>query len=184
MAFVADDAGVAVAKDNSIHSNFAFAPMKFLYHKSTDSFFEWVNPFGTYHGCQYSPPTRGNRHGYEVTLLAGEQFASSAPTYNAHIQRFALLFAFFKGDRLQSKIKGDLISYANPPLIIPAKGKLFWQPVCKPLTMPKSLVEADIKDEKTGFRRDSVNRMGIPLNLQIRIAWTNFCRILVNTVTN
>ncbi|MBT8342498.1 MAG: hypothetical protein HKP58_19450 [Desulfatitalea sp.] len=109
---------MAVAMDNSIQSNFAFAPMKLQYHNDNQTFAVRVNPFGAYHGQQYAHPTRGNGNGFEVTAITGKQYASSGPTYNGVCQSFRLMLAFFPGKQIPTSISRDLAAFANPPLVI------------------------------------------------------------------
>jgi hypothetical protein len=86
---------MGLAMDVSEQSNFAFSPLKLRYDTSDGTFSIRANPFGTNFGRQYIPPTWGNGNGFDVTLLAGEQFAGAAPTYNGVSNNFNLLFAFF-----------------------------------------------------------------------------------------
>jgi hypothetical protein len=115
---VAGGYGMAVAMDTTVQANFAFAPLKMTYDAATDSFQVRANPFGTYFGRQYRPPTWGNGQGYEMTLYAGEQLSSAAPTYNGASQRFNLLISFFKGDHMPTQLKADLLAYSHPPTVI------------------------------------------------------------------
>ena len=110
--------GMAVAADNTVLSNFAFSPLRMSYDQKTDLFEIRANPFGTYHGEQYRPPTRGNGQGYEAAIVAGEQYASSAPTYNGASHEFSIMLAFFDGDRIPEKTKRELMAYANPPVAV------------------------------------------------------------------
>ena len=132
--------GMAVAQNSRIQSNFAFAPLKMHYHTQADNFSVSINPFGTYHGRQYQPQTWGNRQGYEATLLAGEQFASAGPTYNGKTRKFALLFAFFKGQQIPERIKQDLIGYAHMPTVISSFDHTHYSPPPRPLHAPQGLV--------------------------------------------
>jgi hypothetical protein len=109
---------MAVAMDNSMQSNFAFAPLKLRYRNENQTFAVRVNPFGTYHGRQYAHPSRGNGNGFEVTAMTGEQYASSGPTYNGVQQNFTLMLAFFPGKKMPASIRRDLEAFANPPLVI------------------------------------------------------------------
>jgi hypothetical protein len=115
---VSDNQGMAIAMDTSRQANFAFAPLRLRYDAAGDNFRVRANPFGTYHGRQYQPPTTGNGHGFEVTLRAGEQFAGAAPTYNGVAQHFGLMLAFFDGDRMPEQMRRDLLAFARPPLVI------------------------------------------------------------------
>ena len=110
--------GMAIATDATVQANFAFAPLKMTYDSRRSSFQVRANPFGTYFGRQYRPPTRGNGQGYEMTLYTGEQLASAAPTYNGVHRKFDLLISFFNGQQIPSRLKEDLLSYAHPPMVV------------------------------------------------------------------
>jgi hypothetical protein len=122
MGLVAGAGGMGIAMDGSQQSNFAFSPLKMRYDIINASFTIRANPFGVYFGRQYRPLTWGNGNGFDATLLAGEQFASAAPTYNGASNHFSLLFAFFSGRQMPDGIRQDLIDFANPPLILLATG--------------------------------------------------------------
>jgi hypothetical protein len=121
VALVSGGYGLAIAMDTTVQANFAFAPLKMTYDARQDSFQIRANPFGTYFGRQYRPPTWGNGQGYEMTLYTGEQLASAAPTYNGAAQDFDLLIVFFKGGQLPERIKADMLAYAHPPLAVSLK---------------------------------------------------------------
>jgi hypothetical protein len=55
--------------------------------------------------------------------MAGEQFASAAPTYNGASQRFAIMLAFFEGRALPERLRRGLIDFAHPPVAISANQK-------------------------------------------------------------
>ena len=183
VGLVSGNHGMAVAKDNSIQSNFAFAPLKVRYHVETDDFSINVNPFGTYCGRQYQPQTWGNRQGYEVTLLTGEQFSSSGPTYNGRSQNFALLYTFFEGPQIPERIKLDLIGFSHPPIVISCHGGAFHQQPPEPLHVRQALV-ADSKEEWIQFNaelNEKRYRCTSPLSLEIKILWANIKAYLSNT---
>jgi hypothetical protein len=77
-----------------------------------------ANPFGTYHGSQVVPPTRGNRQGYEVVILSALQLHSAGPTYNGRLERFEMMVAFFRGDAVPDDVQADLVAFARGPAII------------------------------------------------------------------
>jgi hypothetical protein len=110
--------GMAVAMNPAVNANFAFCPFKMTHLPESDEFAIRANPFGTYDGQQMTPPTRGNRLGYEAVLLSAPQLRSAGPTYNGHRDRFALMVSFFDGDVLPDGVKQDLIAFARRPLII------------------------------------------------------------------
>jgi hypothetical protein len=115
---VSGEYGMAVAMDTTVQANFAFAPLKMTYDGVTDTFQVQANPFGTYYGRQYRPPTWGNGQGYELTLYAGEQLSSAAPTYNGASQKFDLLISFFRGEYIPDRTKEDLLAFSHPPMVI------------------------------------------------------------------
>jgi hypothetical protein len=118
---VAGNSGAAVAMDTSIQSNFAFSPLKMKYDPQHRVFSVRANPFGTYHGRQYTPSTWGNKNGFDATLLVGEQFASAGPTYNGVKQHFSVMLAFFNDRQMPEKIRKDLMAYSHPPMVFSLK---------------------------------------------------------------
>jgi hypothetical protein len=110
--------GIAVGMDTAVMSNFAFCPMKQSYDKSKKRFSIKLNPFGTYYGEQYYPPTWGHRQGFRSSFLTGQQYSSSASTYNGVRQSYSLMLTFFDGDSIPEEIKSDLSSFAHAPVII------------------------------------------------------------------
>jgi hypothetical protein len=115
--------GMAVAMDTTVSANFAFCPFRTRYDAVDNTVAIRANPFGTYHGHQYRPPTRGSGQGYEATLLSGPQFASPGPTYNGHRERIHLMIAFFKGHSIPNDVENDLIGFARPPMTLAASGR-------------------------------------------------------------
>jgi hypothetical protein len=142
VGLVTGDCAMAVAMDTSTQSNFAFAPLKLRYNNGSGSFTVRANPFGTYHGRQYTPPTWGNGNGFEATLLAGEQFASAGPTYNGVLQNFSLLLAFFNGRQMPEKIRRDLVDFAHPPMVVSSARMPMDRAPNGPLAAPKGFVAA------------------------------------------
>jgi hypothetical protein len=109
--------GMAVAMNTDVNANFAFCPFKMAYLPGSGKFRIHANPFGTYHGDQILPPTRGNRLGYETVLLTAPQFHDAAPTYSGHVERFDLMIAFFEDGTLPEEVKQDLIAFSRPPVV-------------------------------------------------------------------
>ena len=121
------ESGMAVAMDTTVLANFAFCPLK-MTHESDDGLSLKLNPFGTYFGPQYLPPTWGNRYGYEAALLAGGQYRSSAPSYNGVTQQFMVMLAFFDGDKMPEDVKRALTAFAHPPLVVTGGRIRTWSP--------------------------------------------------------
>ncbi len=114
--------GLAVAMDTSVQANFAGMPLKISYHSWGSEFSAKINPFGTYFGGQYYQPTWGNRQGYEVALKTGDQYATSASTYNGYTNEFSLMITFFSGKRVPAQVRENLIAFAHPPAVIMRRG--------------------------------------------------------------
>ncbi len=112
--------GMAVAMNPRVNANFAFCPFTMTHLPGTGEFTIRANPFGTYDGEQLTPPTRGNRLGYEAVLLSAPQLRSAAPTYNGYRDRFELMVSFFDGNAIPDGPKKDLIAFARRPITIGA----------------------------------------------------------------
>jgi hypothetical protein len=110
--------GIGVALDNTMLSSFAFLPAKLTYDAEKGNFSLRLNPFGTYSGPHYYHPTWGTGLGYKAAFLSGESYASSAPSYNGKKEHFALMVSFFDGATLPEDTKRDLITFADPPIVI------------------------------------------------------------------
>jgi hypothetical protein len=117
-ALVGGGSGIAVAMDNTMHSDFAFMPIKITYGEERGTFSARVNPFGTYFGPLYYQPTWGKRLGYEAALLSGESYKSSAPSYNGYREHFSLMIAFLDKGTIPDNTKADLLSFADPPIVV------------------------------------------------------------------
>ena len=116
--------GMAVAMNTDLNANFAFCPFQMTYKPKEDALAIRANPFGTYHGDQLLPPTRGNRLGYEAVLLSAPQLHSAGPTFNGHHHRFEVMISFFSGDVIPEGVKADLIAFATRPLNFGSHGTI------------------------------------------------------------
>jgi hypothetical protein len=169
VAMVAGDRAMAVAMDTHVRSNFAFAPLKTVWEAKQSTFAVKANPFGTYHGRQYVHPTWGNRQGYESALASGEQFYSSAPTYNGATSTFALMLAFFNSNKMPEKIKNDLLAYARAPITLSLIHPNGETPVPE---IRKPVLQAAKEKERTPHPK-------VPLMLAIRVLWANISALIV-----
>ena len=144
VAVSGDDGGVALAMDNKVLSNFAFCPMKMTYSDADKKFSLRLNPFGAYFGPQYYQPTWGDRAGFDVAIMSGQQYYSAAPTYNGYTGRFSLLIAFFDTDEIPNATKADLVTFSEPPVIVTGGriGVVERETYDDPLSPPKGLVYA------------------------------------------
>ncbi len=174
---------VAVAMDTTVMSSFAFAPMKMQYNKNKERFHLQINPFGTYHGSQYKPPTWGNRNGYEATVLTGYQFQSAAPTYNGYTNTFSIMIAFNNTGKLPETTQQDLIAFARPSMVMSLINK-------------NETPEKDVYDiAKTDFLTDpliagippkippasktpDIHLPDIPVSFQLKVLWAHLNTML------
>ncbi len=113
--------GIAMAQDPTIYANFAGVPLRIRRRSGGSEQLCTVNPFGCCHGPQYRPPTWGTRKGYHSAFITGQQYASSAPTYNGYEHRFALAVGFWEGTTTPAEMATLLLAYSHPPLIVPER---------------------------------------------------------------
>ncbi|MCJ8500259.1 hypothetical protein [Desulfatitalea alkaliphila] len=185
-AVVADRHGLALAMDTGLQANFAFAPMRMAHEADSDTLAVKINPFGTYHGRQYRPPTTGNGHGFEATLQAGEQFAASAPTFNGVSQNFGLMLAFFHGPELPADLQRDLIAYARQPLVfsmrhVPAAPSRKETTAAAPCgQIEHRQADARLQDDNRIRANKTVpaHQPEMPLLLGLRVVWANLRALL------
>lgn len=121
IALAGEKMGIGIAMDTSVLANFAFCPIKIKYEKN--KFFASLNPFGTYYGKQYFHPTWGHRQGFESSFLTGQQYWTSASTYNGYEYKSSLMLSFFSGRELPKDLKKDMIHFAHPIQVIQQKQK-------------------------------------------------------------
>ena len=112
------DGGVAVAMDTTVLANFAFCPLKMEYDSMRRQFRLSMNPFGTYFGPQPYQPTWGNGQGFEAAILSGQQYVSSAPTYNGRHCEFSLMIGFYPDREPPEQLKKALAAFACPPMVV------------------------------------------------------------------
>jgi hypothetical protein len=167
---VAGGRGMAVAMDTRVRSNFAFAPLKTVWEKERSTFAVTANPFGTYHGRQYDHPTWGNRQGYESALVSGEQFHSSAPTYNGATSNFALMLTFFNSEKVPTEVEKDLLAYARAPMTLSLTNLNRKAPEPYNQTPSRWFANNTKRDEP----------VKIPLLLAIKVLWANIGALIIS----
>lgn len=122
IALVSGKKGLALGVDKTVASNFAFAPLKVRYDRKQDLFSARINPFGTYSGRQYRHPTWGNRQGFKAAVISGEQFHSSAPTFNGENGKFSIMLGFFDQGEMTDRLKKTLLMYSAPAIPFSLRG--------------------------------------------------------------
>jgi hypothetical protein len=104
--------------DTTVLANFAFCPLKMEYDNTTERFHLAMNPFGTYFGPQPYQPTWGNGQGFTAAIMSGQQYVSSAPTYNGYNHEFSLMVGFFEDQEPPEQLKRDMSAFATPPMVV------------------------------------------------------------------
>jgi hypothetical protein len=112
------EGGVAVAMDTTVLANFAFCPLKMEYDITSERLRLSMNPFGTYFGPQPYQPTWGNGNGFTAAIMSGQQYVSSAPTYNGYHHEFSLMVGFYQDKKPPEQLRKDLSAFASPPLVV------------------------------------------------------------------
>lgn len=174
---------VAVAMDTTVMTNFAFAPMKMQYNKDKQRFNLRINPFGTYHGSQYYPPTWGNRNGYEATVLTGYQFKSAAPTYNGYTNTFSIMVAFSNTDQLPEATRQDLIAFARPPVMMSLTNETELSAennhdVRKTASLTDTLIAGIPSKTESVSSTTDIHLPDIPISFQLKVLWAHLNAML------
>lgn len=156
--------GMAVAMNTKVNGNFAFCPFQMSHLPASDEFLIRANPFGTYHGDQILPPTRGNRLGYEAVLLSAPHLHSAGPTYNGYFDRFELMITFFDGDQVPDHVKQDLIAFARRPSTIGNYNMEIAKIETRTVLPPVGFIDLPYKTNPA---------ITIPRDFMVKILWTN-----------
>lgn len=172
----AGGSGIAVAMDPWVQANFAFAPLKVYHDALADRFRFRMNPFGTYHGRQYRPPTWGNGQGYDLTLIMGEQFHNAACTYNGQSLAFSVMLAFFDGRHLPEDARAVIREFSDAPTLVSMKRLRRPDPFPEDFSASTPLM-ADHRppDPAEGVPAKGQNVKSIPLHLKLKVAWAQVC---------
>lgn len=165
--------GMAMAMDTRVRASFAFCPLRIKHHPDHHALSVSANPFGTYDGKQFYPPTRGNRLGYETTLLTGPQFHSTGPTFNGHRSRFAIMVAFFKNAQIPEEVKADLIGYARPAAVLTTNNLTGIDSIALDRNMTADRPETANRYQTMTDHRKKTDLGHFPTGLKAKIIWSN-----------
>lgn len=110
-----DQGGTIVAYDSTTLSNFAAMPLKINYKSKSEEAGASVFSFGTAFGEQYYQPTWGTKNGFRSAFYTGEQFFSSAPTFNGYHYQIALRIDSHDKRKLPLQQRKLAKDYSNSP---------------------------------------------------------------------
>ncbi|MCB0342105.1 MAG: hypothetical protein H6626_08190 [Pseudobdellovibrionaceae bacterium] len=159
---------IYVAHAEDVSANFAFMPLQQRSSSDAPPLSITLGPFGTLYGPQYKQPTWEKGYGYEAAFVTGQQYASSAPTFNGYHQKFSIMLAFSDENENVSKKLAALKSFSHP-------GMLWSQtqpPVVSASFTPQSLPPSD-KDIPPIKLNSNKKGPSIPMSLQIKILREN-----------
>ncbi len=156
---------VYLAMDTTISPNFSFAPLKIVPGKQSNSQAIWINPGGTYFGSQWSQPTFGNGLGYKAAFITGQQYSSSAPTYNGYKQNISMMVFLANHPKRKKLLK----KFAEPiSLILDGEDRF------ELLSDYFKLQESNGKPEPGS----ASNNLALPLSLQLKIIFATIISFL------
>lgn len=110
------DRGFLLSCDAVVNSSAAYCPMRLREKGGRQHVY--LNPFGTYHGKQFSHLNDGFNLGTFVTMLVGAQLKSVAPSYNNRRVRINMMWAPYEGDGPPEQVAADADRYSMPPAVL------------------------------------------------------------------
>jgi hypothetical protein len=116
------DKGLLVAQTADVSASLAFCPMRTR--TSAQGTRVSLNPFGSYHGKQWSYATAFSGLGKFLALLMGDTCDPHAPSYNGRSERIAHLIAPYAGDAPPEEIRADAEVFAYPYAIVSRSTKI------------------------------------------------------------
>ncbi|MEW5945222.1 MAG: hypothetical protein AB1742_03390, partial [bacterium] len=105
--------GLLLAHDQVWNTSFAMCPMRLR--ESGGIQRVYMNPFGTYHGKQFSHLPDGSGAARELTTAVAQQLKSSAPSYNGETVFFHVMLAPYIGGAPPPKLQVDADAFSHPP---------------------------------------------------------------------
>lgn len=120
VALQSQDSTLAFSANEISAANFAYAPMQQSPVPGSDKLSMIISPFGTLHGNQPALSTWGKRQGFQASFITGQQYQSSAPSYNGAYSQFSLLLYFSRDFDFASEQKRNLDQFSSPAMIIQA----------------------------------------------------------------
>jgi hypothetical protein len=108
--------GLLVAQTADVNASLAFCPMRTRRARQGTRIF--LNPFGSYHGRQWSYPTAFTGLGRWIATRFADTCDPHAPSYNGQTESFSQLIAPYRGDAPPEEIRRDAEAFAYPYAIL------------------------------------------------------------------
>ncbi len=110
------DRGFLLSCDAVVNSSAAYCPMRLRERGGRQHVF--LNPFGTYHGEQFTHLNDGFNLAAYITTLVGAQLKSVAPSYNNRRVRINMMWAPYMGDEPPAQTATDADRFSMPPAVL------------------------------------------------------------------
>jgi hypothetical protein len=127
--------GLLVAQTADANASFAFCPMRTRMTQRGTRIL--LNPFGSYHGRQWSYATAYSGLGKLLAVKLAESLDPLAPSYNGRTESFSLLIAPYSGDEPPREIRSDAEAFAYPYAVVSRSG-MIRQPWHRQWTVPEA----------------------------------------------
>ena len=111
--------GLLLAHDQSVNTSAAMCPMRLRENGGRQTLY--MNPFGTYHGDQFSHMPDGSGAARELAMATVPHLESAAPAYNGREIEFMLMMAPFEGDAPPAQVQKDAAAFSMPPVALHTK---------------------------------------------------------------
>jgi hypothetical protein len=112
------DKGLLVAQTADVNASLAFCPMRTRRAERGTRIF--LNPFGSYHGRQWSYATAFTGLGRRIAMRFADTWDPHAPSYNGHSEVFSQLIAPYAGDAPPEEVQRDAEAFSYPYAILSA----------------------------------------------------------------
>ncbi|MGD9100014.1 MAG: hypothetical protein PVF45_06005, partial [Anaerolineae bacterium] len=110
------DTGLLVAQTANVNACFAFCPMRTR--ATSQGARVFLNPFGCYHGKQWSYVTAFSGLGRFIAVKMADSLDSFAPSFNGRTEHLAQLIAPYTGDAPPQGIRADAEAFAYPYAVV------------------------------------------------------------------
>jgi hypothetical protein len=110
--------GLLVAQTADVNASLAFCPMRTRRTQRGTRIF--LNPFGSYHGRQWSYATAFTGLGLRIAMKFADTWDPHAPSYNGRSEVFSQLIAPYAGDAPPDEMRRDAEAFSYPYAVLSA----------------------------------------------------------------
>ncbi len=108
--------GIIISSDINVNSSPAYCPMRLRDKQGVQTIA--LNPFGTFHGKQFTQLRQSMGMATWIALTAGNQYRPVAPSYNGRTVRMSMMFAPFTSATPPAALRADAGAHSLPPVVI------------------------------------------------------------------